>query len=79
MRGNVLNVFFLPESLKRDAKNFLVNKMDLNLRFTPGAHFSKVPIINGPGKLSPFTLKITGFNSFASNMIKLSANKNKTE
>ena len=22
-----------------------------------GAHFSKVPIINGPGKLSPFTLK----------------------
>ena len=28
-------------------------------RFTgPGARFSKVPIINGPGKLSPFTLKI---------------------
>ena len=24
----------------------------------PGAGFSKVPIINGPGKLSPFTLKI---------------------
>ena len=23
----------------------------------PGARFSKVPIINGPGKLSPFTLK----------------------
>ena len=23
----------------------------------PGAHFSKVPIINGPGKLLPFTLK----------------------
>ena len=23
----------------------------------PGACFSKVPIINGPGKLSPFTLK----------------------
>ena len=23
-----------------------------------GARFSKVPIINGPGKLSPFTLKI---------------------
>ena len=22
-----------------------------------GARFSKVPIINGPGKLSPFTLK----------------------
>ena len=24
----------------------------------PGARFSKVPIINGPGKLFPFTLKI---------------------
>ena len=24
----------------------------------PGTRFSKVPIINGPGKLSPFTLKI---------------------
>ena len=24
----------------------------------PGARFSKVPIINGPGKLSPFTIKI---------------------
>ena len=24
----------------------------------PGARFSKVPIINGPGKLSLFTLKI---------------------
>ena len=24
----------------------------------PGARFSKVPIINGPGKLSPFTFKI---------------------
>ena len=26
--------------------------------FGSGARFSKVPIINGPGKLSPFTLKI---------------------
>ena len=26
--------------------------------FRPGACFSKVPIINGPGKLSPFSLKI---------------------
>ena len=26
--------------------------------FYPGARFSKVPIINGPGKLSPFTFKI---------------------
>ena len=25
---------------------------------SPGARFSKVPIINGPGKLSPFTVKI---------------------
>ena len=24
----------------------------------PGARFSKVPIINGPGKLSPFILKM---------------------
>ena len=24
----------------------------------PGARFSEVPIINGPGKLSPFTVKI---------------------
>ena len=24
---------------------------------SPGARFSKVPVINGPGKLSPFTLK----------------------
>ena len=30
----------------------------VKLIFTPGARFSKVPIINGPGKLSPFTLKI---------------------
>ena len=27
-------------------------------RWSPGARFSKVPIINGPGKLSPFALKI---------------------
>jgi len=27
-------------------------------RRKPGARFSKVPIINGPGKLFPFTLKI---------------------
>ena len=26
--------------------------------YIPGARFSKVPIINGPVKLSPFTLKI---------------------
>ena len=28
------------------------------LAYGAGARFSKVPIINGPGKLSPFTLKI---------------------
>ena len=28
------------------------------LHLCTGARFSKVPIINGPGKLSPFTLKI---------------------
>jgi len=49
----------------------------LSKRFGPGDHFSKVPIINGPGKLSPFTLKDRGFNSFASNMIKLSVNETK--
>ena len=26
--------------------------------WSPGARFSKIPIINGPGNLSPFTLKI---------------------
>ena len=29
-----------------------------------GARFSKVPIINGPGKLSPFTLKIEVSDQF---------------
>ena len=28
------------------------------VNWVPGARFWKVPIINGPGKLSPFTLKI---------------------
>ena len=49
----------------------------LSPALSPGAHFSKVPIINGPGKLSPFLIKDRGFNSFASNIIKLSANKTK--
>ena len=39
-----------------------------------GARFSKVPIINGPGKLPPFTLKI---EVSASNTIKLSVNETK--
>ena len=42
------------------------------LQTSPGARFSKVPIINGPGKLSPFTLKIKVSVVFASSMIKLS-------
>ena len=32
--------------------------MTLLERTAHGARFSKVPIINGPGMLSPFTLKI---------------------
>ena len=34
------------------------NRANIKELFGPGARFSKVPIINGPGKLSPFTLKI---------------------
>ena len=44
----------------------------------PGACFSKVPIINGPGKLSPFSLKIeVSIVLHACNMIKLSVNETK--
>ena len=45
----------------------------------PGAHFSKLPIIDGPVKLLLFTCKIEVSNqlSFASNMIKLSVNETK--
>ena len=39
------------------------------------ARFSKVPIIDGPCKL--FYIKDRSFNSFASNMIKLSVNETK--
>ena len=42
-----------------------------------GAHFLKVPIINGPAKLLLFTCKIEVFNSFASNMIELSVHETK--
>ena len=34
------------------------SKQSFNPYISTGARFSKVPIINGPGKLSPFTLKI---------------------
>ena len=43
----------------------------------PGARFSKVPIINGPGTAVSVYIKDRGFNSFASNMIKLSVNETK--
>ena len=44
-----------------------------NKRFLEaGARFLKAPIINGPVKLVLFTSKIEGFNTFASNMVKLS-------
>ena len=42
----------------------------------PGGRFSKVPIINGPGKLSLFTLKIE-VSIVLHNMIKLSVNETK--
>ena len=35
-----------------------MDSFDRKLGIDPGARFSKVPIINGPGKLFPFTLKI---------------------
>ena len=34
------------------------HKIDNGWLTVPGARFSKVPIIKGPGKLSPFTLEI---------------------
>ena len=38
--------------------SFVVRSPFVNAKVSPGACFSKVPIINGPGKLSPFSLKI---------------------
>ena len=43
----------------------------------PGARFAKVPIINGPSKMFAIYFKDCGFNSFASNMMKLSINETK--
>ena len=34
------------------------NRTQPTYEMSPGARFSKVPIINGPGTLSPFTFKI---------------------
>jgi len=43
----------------------------------PGARLSKVPIINGPGKLLLFTFKTEVSIVLQINMIKLSVNKTK--
>ena len=43
--------------------------------YDPGARFSKVPIINEPVKLLLFYTQGRGFNSFASNVTKLSVNE----
>ena len=44
-----------------------------------GTRFSKAPIINGPVKLLLFVVYVedVGFNSFATNMIKLSVSETK--
>ena len=46
-----------PSDIGDSAKNYGQEKQQGG-KGVPGARFSKVPIINGPGKLSPFTLKI---------------------
>ena len=59
-------MLFLVKYAKKDSKLVLQKESTLNVTVqyyapiinTPGTRFSKVPIINGPGKLSPFTLKI---------------------
>ena len=43
-----------PKWFKKNLKKFRFDRESNR----PGARFSKVPIINGPGKLSPFALKI---------------------
>ena len=68
MKTELLKIFFgslhAHYMLKPDVKwlfvrYVLVFLVLLALVLTrPGARFSKVPIINGPGKLSPFTVKI---------------------
>ena len=46
-------------------------------RSAPRARFSKVPIINGGPKAVVVYVQDRGFNSFESNMIKLSVNETK--
>ena len=51
-----------------DRRIFLVSEsLEFSKTLDNNDHFWKVPIIYGPGKLSPFTLKIE-FNSFASSI-----------
>ena len=42
----------------RKSKAELLPDRDMDIITGSGARFSKVPMINGPGKLSPFTLEI---------------------
>ena len=50
---------FSGESTEQEVKEADFVYATFNLLIpSPGARFSKVPIINGPGKLSPLTLKI---------------------
>ena len=48
-----------------------------NIQKRPGASFSKVPIFNGPREAVVVYMQDRSFNSFASNMIKLSVNETK--
>ena len=63
------------------AKKLLVDdnhgKSLCQTNMSPGARFSKVAVINGPGKLSPFTLKTEVSIVFAYNTTKLSVNETK--
>ena len=70
------NIFWWQD---QDNENVKINR-EWKYLDTPGARFSKVPIINGPGKLSPFTSKIEVsivLHLTCQNMIKLSANETK--
>ena len=47
-----------PDPRERRKSSLKAPSNNYPLDSRPGARFSKVPIINGPGKLSPFTLEI---------------------
>ena len=56
IRGQISSV---PSVVQFHVAHSLLNVSNKVLKLKcPGACFSKVPIINGPGKLSPFTFKI---------------------